>query len=197
VFSLKQVICYAFMALLFFSSASISSAAGSNPAISLDSEIEALLKALAHLKSVCADKNAAYIIAIVHNREVPIKLLSQTKTAFENNQDLKIHGRTVSVVLIPFSDAVKLQDKLDKKKPNAVYIPAGNDKSIYVILSVTRRMHLLSMTNFPNFVHWKGVTLGVDSSKAGNPKIMVNLAGCQNEKVEFDQKLLEKAEVFF
>ncbi|MBW1807721.1 MAG: DUF4154 domain-containing protein [Deltaproteobacteria bacterium] len=194
---LKPVVYIISIALVFFGPAPISSAIDSNPSVLLNSEIESLIKALSHQESSSKNEKAAYVIAIVHNREVQIKLLSQTKKAFENNQDLKIQGRTVSVVLIPFSDAVKLQDKLGKKKPNAVYIPSGNDKSIRVILSVTRRMHILSITNVPDFVHWKGVTLGVDSSKGGNPKIMVNLASCQNEKVEFDQKLLEKAEVFF
>jgi hypothetical protein len=197
VFSVKPVVYAALIAYMLFSLSPISSAAGSSPAGSLDSEIETLIKALAHLKSASKNKKAAYVIAIVHNQDVQISLLSNTKKAFENNQELKIHGRAMSVVLIPFSDAAKLNDKLVKKKPDAVYIPAGNDKSIRVILSVTRRLHLLSMTNFPDFVHWKGVTLGVDSSKGGHPKIMVNLAGCKNEKVEFDQKLLVKAEVFF
>ena len=178
---MKQIVFLLFIALVFLIPDSISSAAGSNSKISLDSEIEALIKALAHLKSAPKNTKAAYVIAIVHNREVPIKLLSKTKKAFENNQDLKIQGRAVTVVLISFCDAAKLNDKLVKKKPAAVYIPAGNDKSIRVILSVTRRMQLLSTTNVPDFVHWKGVTLGVDSSKGGHPKIMVNLAGCQNE----------------
>jgi hypothetical protein len=125
-----------------------------------------------------------------------VRTLKAVKSAFEANRDIKVSGRKISFVMIPFNDASVLEKRILKAKVRAVFIPEANDRSVRVILSVTRRLRLLSFTNMPNYVHWLGVTLGVDSSE-NQIRIMVSLAGCQHEKVEFDQKILGSAQVFF
>ncbi len=62
--------------------------------------------------------------------------------------------------------------------------------------SVTRRLKILSSTNVADYVHWRGVTLGLDAS-GETIKVMINLASCRDEKVEFEKKIMDRAIVFF
>jgi len=166
--------------------------------VSLTKQIEVLLGALSFSKSATdgKDSEAKFTIAIVHDRNVAAKTLKATKAAFEKNSDLEIKGRRISAVILPFRHARDLKKKIVRLKADAVYIPSGNERSVRIILSITRRLDRVSFTCVPDFVHWRGVTLGVDAS-SGEPKLMVNLAGCRDENVEFGEEVLSDAQVFF
>ena len=102
----------------------------------------------------------------------------------------------ISTVVIPFAGRDDLTKKLRLTRARAVFLTENNEKIVREVLSSTRTLKIISMSNVPDYVHWLGVTLGVDVEK-GKPKIMVNLASCQHEKVKFDEKILANASVFF
>jgi hypothetical protein len=181
--------------LLALSALARADEAGSTP---LSEQVRALLDAISASKTLTGVKKSKgpFVIAVVHDQNVPTFVLAATKKAFEQNKNAKVRGREVSMAIVAFRDASELKNRLAKLHASAVFIPVGSNHSVRVVLSVTRRLKILSSTNVADYVHWRGVTLGLDTSGATH-KIMINLASCRDEKVEFEKKIIDGAIVFF
>jgi len=164
--------------------------------VTLGDQVKALLNALNHYTSTHKDKREVFPIVIVHDQAVPAVTIAEVRSAFEGNESVTVGKAKFSVVVIPFTTKDELHKKLVDIKAAAVFITEGNEKCIREITATTQEMKILSMTNVSDYVHWLGVTLGVEDD-SGKLKVMVNLAGCQNEKIDFDETVLGEASVYF
>ncbi|HUU01164.1 MAG TPA: hypothetical protein VM425_06995 [Myxococcota bacterium] len=172
--------------------------AGPAGSVSMSMQAKELLDAMSASKSLSGapKSQGPFVIAVVHDRNVPTSVLAAIKKAFDQNKTVKVRGREFSTPIVAFRDAAELKDRLTKLHAEAVFIPAGSNHSVRIVLSVTRRLKILSSTNVADYVHWRGVTLGLDAS-GEIIKAMINLASCRDEKVEFGKKIMDGAIVFF
>lgn len=162
---------------------------------SLDVQIQTLLDALCHCK-VSGTMGKAFVIAIVHDSSVADETVGAVKAAFDRLKDKQVAGKKLSSVVIPFEGREDLTKKLRLTRARGVFITENNEKIVREVLSATRTLKIISMSNVPDYVHWLGVTLGVEA-EGRKPKVMINLASCQHEKIKFDDGILASASVYF
>jgi hypothetical protein len=154
-----------------------------------------LLDALGHCK-VTGSTGKTFVIAIVHDSSVSDETVDTVKKAFDKLKGKQIGGKNISTVVIPFEGREDLTKKLRLTRARGVFITENNEKIVREVLGATRTLKIISMSNVPDYVHWLGVTLGVEA-EGRKPKVMVNLASCQHEKVKFDEEVLANASVYF
>jgi hypothetical protein len=170
-------------------------ASAKKPAASLDTQLCILLDALGHCQlSGAAGKT--FVIAIVHDNSVSDETVEEVKTSFGKLKGKQVEGKNISTVVIPFEGREDLTKKLRLTRARGVFITENNEKIVREVLSATRALKIISMSNVPDYVHWLGVTLGVEA-EGRKPKVMVNLASCQHEKIKFDEEILAHASVYF
>jgi hypothetical protein len=165
------------------------------PAASLDTQLGILLDALGHCQ-VSGTIGKTFVIAIVHDSSVSDETVDTVKKAFAKFKDKQVGGKNISTVVIPFEGREDLTKKLRLTRARGVFITENNEKIVREVLGATRTLKIISMSNVPDYVHWLGVTLGVEA-EGRKPKVMVNLASCQHEKVKFDEEVLANASVYF
>jgi hypothetical protein len=165
------------------------------PAASLDTQLGILFDALGHCQ-VSGTTGKTFVIAIVHDSSVSDETVEAVKTAFGKQKDKQVGGKNISTVVIPFESREDLTKKLRLTRARGVFITENNEKIVREVLGATRTLKIISMSNVPDYVHWLGVTLGVEA-EGRKPKVMVNLASCQHEKVKFDEEVLANASVYF
>ena len=170
-------------------------ASAKKPTASLDTQLSILLDALDHCK-IPGSAGKTFVIAIVHDNNVSGATVEEVKTAFGKLKSKRIVGKTMSTVVIPFESSEDLTKKLRLTRARGVFITENNEKIVREVLGATRALKIISMSNVPDYVHWLGVTLGVEA-EGHKPKVMVNLASCQQEKVSFDEEVLAHASVYF
>jgi hypothetical protein len=169
---------------------------GAAKGLPISDAVQFMLKAVALHRSKATDQPGAFVVAIVHAPEVSGDLVRDVRAAFQSNQAITIRGKALETIEITFSDPVRLKKELLKAKAAAVYITADSRSITRAVLNVTRDIKILSITAEPDYVHWLGASLGVES-RAGKPKLLINLSGCKNEGIEFDARLLQLASVYF
>ena len=170
-------------------------ASAKKPAASLDTQLNILLDALGHCQ-VPGTTGKTFIIAIVHDSSVSDETVEAVKTAFGKQKGKQVDGKNISTVVIPFESRADLTKKLRLTGARGVFITENNEKIVREVLGATRTLKIISMSNVPDYVHWLGVTLGVEA-EGRKPKVMVNLASCQHEKIKFDEEVLANASVYF
>lgn len=170
-------------------------ASAKKPSASLDTQLKILLDALCHCK-VPGTAGKTFIIAIVHDSSVSDETVEAVKTAFGKLKGKKIRGKALSTVVIPFESREDLTKKLRLTGARGVFITENNEKIVREVLGATRALKIISMSNVPDYVHWLGVTLGVEA-EGRKPKVMVNLASCQHEKITVGEEVLAHASVYF
>jgi hypothetical protein len=164
-------------------------------AAGLDTQLNILLDALGHCKvSGCSGRT--FVIAIVHDSSVSDETVEEVKAAFGKLKSKQVDGKNISTVVIPFEGSEDLTKKLRLTRARGVFITENNEKIVREVLCATRALKIISMSNVPDYVHWLGVTLGVEA-EGRKPKVMVNLASCQHEKVTVDEEVLAHASVYF
>ncbi len=170
-------------------------AAAAKPAARLDGQIGTLIDTLGHCKIIGAT-GKTFIIAIVHDNTVSDETVGAVKAAFDRQKEKLVGGKPVSTVVVPFEGSDDLTEKLRLIRARGLFLTENNEKIVREVLNSTRALKIISMSNVPDYVHWLGVTLGVET-QGSKPRIMVNLASCQQEKIEFDEEILANASVFF
>lgn len=165
------------------------------PAAGLDAQIGALLDSLRHCE-ITGSTGKAFVIAIVHDPSVPDETVGAAKAAFDRHKGKQVGGKAVSAVVVPFEGTDALTRKLRLIQARGVFVTENNEKIVRDVLISTRALKIISMSNVPDYIHWLGVTLGVEAGRR-KPKIMVNLASCQHEKIKFDEEILASASVYF
>jgi hypothetical protein len=165
------------------------------PPAGLDVQVGALLDALCHCK-VSGPAGKAFVIAIVHDKNLPDETVGEVKAAFDRQKGKKVGGKDISTVVVPFEGGDDLTKKLRLIRARGVFITENNEKIVREVLISTRELKIVSMSNVPDYIHWLGVALGVEI-EGRKPKIMVNLASCQHEKIKFDEEILAGASVYF
>ena len=165
------------------------------PSASLDTQLGILLDALGRCK-VSGTTGKTFVIAIVHDSSVSDETVEEIKTSFGKLKGKKVEGKSISTVVIPFEGREDLTKKLRLARARGVFITENNEKIVREVLAATRTLKIISMSNVPDYVHWLGVTLGVEA-EGRKPKVMVNLASCQHEKITFDEEVLANASVYF
>lgn len=164
-------------------------------AAGLNTQLNILLDALGHCK-VPGSSGKTFVIAIVHDSSVSDETIEAVQAAFGKLKSKQVEGKAVSTVVIPFENGEDLTKKLRLTKARGVFITENNEKIVREVLNSTRALKIISMSNVPDYIHWLGVTLGVEA-EGRKPKIMINLASCQHEKITFDEEILANASVFF
>jgi hypothetical protein len=170
-------------------------ATAKKPAASLDTQLGVLLDALCRCK-VSGSTGKSFVIAIVHDKNVSDETVSEVKSAFDGLKGKQVGGKAITTVVVPFEGRDDLIKKLRLIQARGVFITENNEKIVREVLNSTRALKIISMSNVPDYIHWLGVTLGVEA-EGRKPKIMINLASCQHEKVRFDEKILANASVYF
>lgn len=170
-------------------------ASAKKPAASLDTQLSIMLDALGRCK-VSGTTGKTFVIAIVHDSSVSDETVEEIKTSFGKFKGKKVEGKSISTVVIPFESREDLTKKLRLARARGVFITENNEKIVREVLGATRTLKIISMSNVPDYVHWLGVTLGVEA-EGRKPKVMINLASCQHEKVAFDEEVLANASVYF
>jgi hypothetical protein len=158
--------------------------------------VKALLTALSFHKSKATLEPGPFVIAIVHDAQVPKKVVSAAKAAFNENRKTKVGSKSIAALDVRFRDKDSFRKALLKAGADAVYITPGSRSVTRQILNVTRSLKILSIAAVADFVHGLGASLGVEA-RAGRPKLLINLSGCKNEGIEFDPRLVRLASVFF
>jgi hypothetical protein len=181
-------------ALVVFSCFCLATAAGKSTA-SLDTQLAILLDALCHCK-VTGSTGRSFVIAIVHDKNVSDETIEEVKAAFDRQKGKQVGGKAVSTVVVPFEGLDDLTEKLRLIRARGVFLTENNEKIVREVLCATRALKIISISNVPDYIHWLGVTLGVEA-EGRKPKIMVNLASCQHEQIKFDEKVLANASVYF
>jgi len=170
-------------------------ASAKKPAASLDTQLGVLLEALGRCQ-LTGSAGKTFVIAIVHDNSVSSETVEAVKTAFGKLKGKQVDGKSISTVVIPFENSKDLTRKLRLTRARGVFITENNEKIVREVLVATRALKIISMSNVPDYVHWLGVTLGVEA-EGRKPKVMVNLASCQHEKITFDESILANASVYF
>jgi len=163
---------------------------------SVDAKVKALLTAMGYHRSRAMENKRQLVIAICRDADTPAEVAAEARAAFEHHRALKIGGRSFSVVEFIYRDSKEFEERLRAEGVGAVFLCEGTRKSVRQMLNVTMVVKVLSFTTDADYVHWLGVSLGVER-EGQEPKLMVNLSGCRNEGVEFDSRLLRLATVFF
>ena len=170
-------------------------ATAKKPAASLDTQLGVLLDALCRCK-VSGSTGKSFVIAIVHDKNISDETVAEVKAAFDRQKVKQVGGKDITTVVVPFGGRDDLTKKLRLIHARGVFLTENNEKIVREVLSSTRALKIVSMSNVPDYVHWLGVTLGVEA-EGHKPKIMINLASCQHEKVKFDEEVLADASVYF
>ena len=170
-------------------------ASAKKPAASLDTQLGILIDALGHCQ-LSGSTGKTFVIAVVHDSSVSDETVEAVKAAFAKHKGKQVGGKEVSTVVIPFEGREDLTKKLRLTRARGVFITENNEKIVREVLGATRTLKIISMSNVPDYVHWLGVTLGVEA-EGRKPKVMVNLASCQHEKIKFDEEVLANASVYF
>ena len=165
---------------------------------SLDTQLSVLIDALCHCQ-VSGTAGKTFVIAIVHDSSVADETVEAVKTAFGKLKGKQIGGKNISTVVIPFEGREDLTKKLRLTRARGVFITENNEKIVREVLGATRSLKIISMSNVPDYVHWLGVTLGVEA-EGRKPKIMIAKqipAFVEHEKIKFDEETLANASVYF
>ncbi|HOX42808.1 MAG TPA: YfiR/HmsC family protein [Myxococcota bacterium] len=163
---------------------------------SLSSKVKALLTAVGYHRSKAMSSKKNIVIAICYDDDTPPEVVAQARAAFEEHKRVKIGGRSFTTIDLVYKDSKSFDAELRAQGVGAVFLCEGTRKSVRQMLNVTMVVKVLSFTTDADYVHWLGVSLGVER-EGKEPKLMVNLSGCKNEEVEFDSRLLRLATVFF
>lgn len=118
---------------------------------------------------------------------------SRWTAAFDSVSQLKVAGRSVSVIAHRFEDARKLDRALETAHAAALVVCDGVTRTIQVgeLAAVTRARKVLSFSTHEAEVT-RGLAVGVVPG-AKRDEIVVNLAAVTAEGVKFDAGLLQLA----
>ncbi|HEX3762846.1 MAG TPA: YfiR family protein [Kofleriaceae bacterium] len=145
-----------------------------------------------HLGDRIGDDSVAIVVAFPPT-EAGNAERSRWTAAFDSVSQLKVAGRSVTVVAHRFEDARKLDRELQGAHAAALVVCDGLTRSIPVgeLAAVTRARKVLSFsTREPEVV--KGLAIGVVTG-AKRDEIVVNLTAVTAEGVKFDAGLLQLA----
>lgn len=147
-----------------------------------------IVRVLGYDRNLTLGKNDDLVVAIIFKKgDKNVEALTNEMS------ERRFLGRNVRPVAIEYTDPVALDEALIEASAHAAYICPDLERSVGLIVGITRARSIRSLTGTENSVH-SGVGLGIVSRRTG-PKLLVNLTAAKAEGAKLDANFLRFAEV--
>jgi hypothetical protein len=114
-------------------------------------------------------------------------------SAIQHGSVRTISGIPVRAVLVDISGGEEVAEAIASSGANVLYVTPLRTVDVGDIHTVTKRMHLVSMTGVPEYVG-EGIALGIDL-RDDQPLILINIRAAMEEGADLSSQVLKVAKI--
>jgi hypothetical protein len=154
-----------------------------------------MTKILSFDKKLSERINSKIVFGILYQSKFrsSITVKEELEVQFNKNLGLKVDDLTVEFVSIDVNEPYMLEQSIEEKKINVLYLTPLRVVSIADISNIAKKKHILTFSGVPAYSEEGiSVTFGI---KGERPLIIVNLEQSKREGADFSSQLLRVARV--
>jgi hypothetical protein len=134
------------------------------------------------------------VIAVLYNPQSPASENEKSLIvkSLEDNKNIKIHNKKISIIEIPMDLTINLEKKIIIKKINAFWLSSDLDRFMNNIRESARYNQVTTISTDENMVTNSLVAMGIQKTENGY-KLVINKHEASNINVDLNQDLLSQS----
>ncbi|MFZ0389876.1 MAG: hypothetical protein WAN36_05410 [Calditrichia bacterium] len=153
-----------------------------------------ILKALNYNQTIQEKIKDDCVIAVLYNPQSTEseREMETIKKALEKNDNIKVHGKKIKVLVLPVDNTTNLEKQIIIKKINAYWVSSNLNGFSKKIRESAKYNKVITLSNDSDMVASALAVLGTQKTDSGR-KLLVNMNEAENNKQDFSENMLSTA----